>query len=170
MRIYLEINAMPNQATLDEIKQLLDQSASAATPFFVELTKAEKEGIRTVAEGREGYVRIVTDLSETYSNELPKVFDETVLRQKLNLREIIGLLLLKSQKITTMLDNTYVGLGADIMQRVDETVSHLNASRTRNGELDKAMNAVDEYNKRFGKKKDTPTPTTTTDNDTPTEN
>ena len=170
MRIYLEIDAMPSQATLDEIKQLLDQSASAATPFFVELTKAEKEGIRTVAEGREGYVRIVTDLSETYSNELPKVFDETVLRQKLNLREIIGLLLLKSQKITTMLDNTYVGLGADIMQRVDETVSHLNASRTRNGELDKAMNAVDEYNKRFGKKKDTPPPLTTTDNDTPTEN
>ncbi len=168
MRIYLEIDAMPNPATLDEIKQLLDQSTNVATPFFVELTKAEKEGIRTVAEGREGYVRIVTDLSETYSNELPKVFDETVLRQKLNLRERVGLLLLKSQKITTMLDNTYVGLGADIMQRVDETVSHLNASRGRNGELDKAMNAVDEYNKRFGKKKDTSV--ITTDNDTPTEN
>ena len=161
MQVHLELALMPVQSTLSEISSLLKQAIDLSVPFTIELNSDEKEGIRTVAEGREGYVRLVTDLSETYSGELPRTFDETVLRKKLNLRETIGLLLLQTQQINTMLDNTYVGLGTDIMKQADEAVKHLQASRLRNGELDKALKTIDEYNKRFGKKKETDTTTDT---------
>lgn len=163
MQVHLELALIPAQSALNEISSLLKQAIGLSAPFTIELNSDEKEGIRTVAEGREGYVRLVTNLSETYNGELPRTYDETVLRKKLNLREAVGLLLLQTQQINTMLDNTYVGLGADIMKQADETVQHLQASRMRNGELDKALKTIDEYNKRFGKKKETDTTTNAND-------
>lgn len=117
--------------------------------FSVSLTKDERLGARSVAEGREGYVREVYRVANEFQNSLPRSFDVTRFEQKLQLFDQWRNLLIIAEKIAEMADDTAMQLGRELMEDVDICYPILQTMRKSDANLDRAMEALDEYNKRF---------------------
>jgi len=140
---------MPN-ATSDGVKNALLAQVNVLIPFAVNLTEKEKEGKRNMAEGREGYARMVSQIANAHTQSLAREHNPTELNNKLaydaKLEEIRQALLTLMEQIS----ETQYANGTDIMKLVDSYVENLQTSRKNNGALDLAMREVDEWNKRFG--------------------
>lgn len=145
----LIVNPMPT-ATADGIKSALLAQITSAQPFAVNLTEREKEGKRNMAEGREGYARMVSQIANVHINSLARELNANDLTAKLaydaKLEEIRQVLL----KLMEIIEETQYANGIDIMKLVDVFVENLQTSRKNNGALDLALREVDEWNKRFG--------------------
>ena len=131
--------------------------------FTVSLTDTERRSVRSVAEGREGYVREVYRVANEFQNSLPRSFDVARFAQKLELFDQWKSLLVILEKLAEMADDTVLQLGAELMEDVDTSYPILQTMRKIDPNLDRAMQALDDYNKRFGGNSSTPptTPDTT---------
>ena len=134
----------------------LRTAETAIGSFSVSLTDQERLGVRSVAEGREGYVREVYRVSNEFQNSLPRSFDISRFEQKLQLFDQWRTLLIIAEKIAEMADDTALQLGIELMEDVDLCYPILQTVRKTDANLDRAMQALDEYNKRFGSNGNTP--------------
>lgn len=158
---YTSVIAPVDWATM--VSNLRAAETSLAT-FTVSLTESERRSGRSVAEGREGYVREVYRVGNEFPNSLPRSFDITRFEQKLQLFDQWKSLLVTLEKLAEMADDTVLQLGIELMEDVDIVYPVLQTMRKTDPNLDRAMQALDDYNKRFGSNGNTsPTPPVTPD-------
>ena len=125
-------------------------------PFILNLTDEEKLGLRTMAEGREGYARLISRIATQFPNSLSRADDPAELTALLeyNTRlEANKLALLQSLE---SIQEIQLGAAADIMTMVDRYTGNLQISRANEGSLDLAMQDVDNWNQRFVNKNEKP--------------
>lgn len=145
---------VPTQAPvtiIDGIRINVQGLATSMIPYKVNLTEEQKKGNRTMAEGREGYARMVSQIATSNVNNLGRDQDPAVLSSKLaydmKLEEARQALMTLTETIT----ETQLANSIDIMKMVDDFVKVLQVSRGNSGSLDLAMREVDDWNNRFGR-------------------
>lgn len=120
-------------------------------PVQVSLNDTQRIGLRTMAEGREGFAKLVSDIALTNTENLPRNEDAKELQSLLNYYSALSKLRLSAAKLAEMLDDTQTAAGADVMNMVDRYTGYLQTARKSNNALDSSMNEVDAWNSRFGK-------------------
>ena len=144
--------------SVDEVISNLKDQITILKPFKINLTDEAKTGSRTMAEGREGYARLVSSIASANIDSLAREQDPKELEDRLAYdaqMEKIRQLTLTLMEVVT---ENQLANGIDIMKLVDAFVDNLQTSRSRNGSLDSVMGEVDEWNKRFAKRKEEPKP------------
>ena len=129
---------------------------SALTPFStykISLTNDEKIATRSMAEGREGYARLVSRIATQSPNSLSRVDVPADLSNLLDYYQNLEAVRLAYVQGIETIEETQLGAATDIMTLVDRFAQNLQISRANEGALDGAMKEVDEWNKRFGANK-----------------
>lgn len=143
------------QTVLDSIKTQVNTASTTFKPFAVNLTDEEKEGGRSMAEGREGYVRLVSAIANQNPNSLSRSDNPAELVSLLNYYSSLAADIQAAYSFLELVEETQLGTACDIMQLTDRYVDNLQIDRKNNAALDIAMREVDEWNKRFGKRNTT---------------
>lgn len=154
------VTSLAPNTVIDAILEGIKTQIEAFKPFFVNFS-SEDSGARTMAEGREGYARLINRIANQHVDSLSRSDDPTLLDQRLGYDDSLEKLRQGLMQIAEMVSNTQTCNGVDIMQFVDRYNAVLQANRTSNAALDEAMKEVDEWNKRFANKKDDGTNATT---------
>lgn len=155
------ILTIPAKTLTDTYTTTITTALNPLNTFKLNLTDDEKPGMRTMAEGREGYARLISRIA----NQFP-----TALSRSDNPIELSGLLdyynnleggrMAILQNLETI-EEIQLGASADIMTLADRYKSNLQISRENDAALDFAMREVDSWNSRFGSNKNkTETPPT----------
>ena len=142
--------------TAGEVVSNLDEQIKMLTAFKVNLTEAAKNGSRNMAEGREGYARLVSKIASANIDSLARDQDPKELEDKLAYDDQLENIRQRSLSLMEVIGETQHANGIDIMKLVDGYVENLQTSRSRNGSLDISMREVDEWNQRFANRKDEP--------------
>src|SRR5882724_7202774 len=127
----------------------LTSLSNVVNPYFINLANDERSGIRTMAEGREGLVRLVNQIALANPDELRRKDDPALLNSKLKYDELLESI---SQPLMAMLEKveqTQLANSKDIMLTADAFTQALQISRGRNSALDQAMMEVDAFNKKY---------------------
>ncbi|MGG9971050.1 hypothetical protein ACQ33O_04570 [Ferruginibacter sp. SUN002] len=147
-------------AVSTNIATATNNSIQQLTPFHVPLTDEQRKGSRTMAEGREGMVRLISKIATQHINSLPRNEDPQEMATLLKAYEDGGQALQAIKQLMEMMEDTQTAVGIDLMALYDRYNGYLQTSRSGNTALDAAMGEIDSYNARFGKSAtDTPTPT-----------
>jgi hypothetical protein len=137
------------KATTDALVTQVNASITTFTPFSLNLTEKEKDGGRSMAQGREGYVRLVARIATQNPNSISRTDNPAELNALLdyytNLEGARQAILSLFEKV----EETQLGAATDCMTLVDRYVDVLQVERRNNASLDYAMREVDEWNKRF---------------------
>jgi hypothetical protein len=137
-------------ADADNMLKQLDLLHKLMADYNVSLNSDQRTGLRTMAEGREGFAKLVCDIGITHIESLARNENPEELKQSLNYYSLLSGLRLSAAKLLEMLDDTQTATGVDVMAMVDRYSGQLQASRKGNTALDSAMNEVDSWNSRFG--------------------
>ena len=125
----------------------------ALTPSFntfkINLNDDEKRGLRTFAEGREGYVRNVSRVATQFPNALSRSDVPTDLSNLLDYYGNLESVRLALRQALEIIEETSLGVTADGMTFADRYVQSLQIARQNDAALDAAMKEIDDYNKRF---------------------
>ncbi|MBK6275200.1 MAG: hypothetical protein IPF58_11115 [Saprospirales bacterium] len=143
------ILSQATKAILDAMVVQINNSAATFKPFAVNLTEKEKEGGRSMAEGREGYVRLVSAIANQNPNSLSRADNPADLVSLLNYYSNLAADIQATYSLLEILEETQLGAACDIMKLTDRYVNNLQIDRGNNAALDIAMREVDEWNKRF---------------------
>jgi len=148
------INEMASGETLDKIRRTLRDGIELLEPYKVLLSDHEKKGRRSISTGREGYVRLISQIALANVNSLPREHDPAVLEQRLlydvQLEETRQLLMILSEVVA----ETQLANSIDAMRMVDTFAASLQISRGNSAALDMAMREVDNYNHRYNRRPD----------------
>jgi hypothetical protein len=155
---YLVINQMP-AAGVDGIKTNLAAQSTAFRPFAVMLNENEKNGARIMAAGREGLVRLVSNIATVHINSLAREQNPAELSNKLQYDAKLEEARQELMKLYEMITETQLANSIDIMKLTDAFVANLQNSRRGNGALDLAMREVDDWNSRFANRQNDTPPT-----------
>lgn len=136
---------------LNECRDILQPTTSG-------FSDVNKSGVRTMAEGREGLARMVSQIASAHINSLARENDPVVLEQRLGYDADLERIRQGSMALLEMVTETQLANGIDIMQMVDTFTENLQTSRKRSEALDLAMREVDNYNKRFASQPEDKTP------------
>ena len=150
------IKTIASPAVLTAFTTAVNTALTPLNSFKINLTDEEKIGTRSMAEGREGYARLISRIANQFPNSLSRADVPTELATLLdyyNNLEANRMALL--QAMETIEEIQLVG-AADIMTLVDRYASNLQVSRGNEGSLDLAMGEVDLWNKRYANKKEEP--------------
>jgi len=151
----LIITKLPT-ATADAIKTAMQTQITTMQPFKINLNDGEKIGGRTMAEGREGLARLVSKIASANIESLAREHNPQDLEDRLAYDAKMEELRILAMKFLENVAETQLANSVDIMTYVDAYSENLQTSRKNNGSLDLAMREVDEWNKRFAHKNDTP--------------
>lgn len=136
--------------TLDAAKTAIAAQIAALNPFKVGLNDDEKSGARTMSTGREGYVRMISQIATANINSLAREHNPADLATKLVYDGSLEGLRQLAMTYLEMVTETQLANSVDTMKLADAYNNNLQASRLNNSTLDAAMAEVDEWNKRFG--------------------
>lgn len=156
MKNYIK-EKMPPAAMEDTLK-LLSDSRAKLNGYTVGLSDKEKTGIRSMAQGREGYARLISQISITHVNSLAREHDPGMLDDALQYDAQLEKLRQMVMAVEEMITETQLANSIDIMRMVDSFAESLQISRRGNEGLDNALREVDDWNKRFGARNTVPTP------------
>lgn len=170
MKKHLELSSALTEAQMTMLLDHLYQSETLIANFAVSLSDEERRGVRTVAEGREGYVAEALRIANEFNSELPRSFDVAEFETVLALFNQWRRLLVLAEKIAEQVDDTSLALGIDLMTKADRVNTMLQAGRRDNANLDRALTRLDDYNKRFGTRPSNPADNSTNAPITPPEN
>ncbi len=151
----LIITKLPT-TTADAIKTAMQAQIVSMTPFKINLSDGEKIGGRTMAEGREGLARLVSKIASANIESLAREHNPQDLEDRLAYDAKMEELRQLGNKFLELVTETQLANSIDCMTYVDAYSDNLQTSRRNNGTLDLAMREVDEWNKRFAHKTDTP--------------
>ena len=144
---------MPQMSRLSDgeaqaIRAALLESKKTFKPYFIDLTELEKQG-RTMAEGREGLVRLVAKIALAHEESLARNDSAGELAQRLDYDSNLEELRQELLTLLEMVSETQMANGILAMRMNDRFIKNLQAGRDNNAGLDLAMREVDEWNKRF---------------------
>jgi hypothetical protein len=143
------IDNIPDPAVLTAFTAAVNTALTPLNPFKIHFTNDEKRGARSMSEGREGYVRLISRVANQFPDSLSRSDVSTDLSNLLDYYDgleanRIALL----QAIETINDIQLAG-ATDIMVLVDRYAASLQLSRGHEGTLNLAMKDVDDWNKRY---------------------
>lgn len=155
------ILTIPAKSVTDTYTTTITTALNPLNSFKVNLTDEEKPGMRTMAEGREGYARLISRIANQFPNALSRSDNPTELSGLLDYyNNLEGGRLAILQNLETV-EEIQLGASSDIMTLTDRYKSNLQISRENDSALDLAMREVDNWNSRFvGNKNKTETPPT----------
>ncbi|HXL55324.1 MAG TPA: hypothetical protein VN958_03640 [Chitinophagaceae bacterium] len=136
--------------TLGDILATVNGQITAFDPFKVNISNGQASGLRTMSEGREGIVRQLHVIAVQNINDLSRSDDPEEMGGKLDYFAFLESSKQAIIKLEEMIVNTQTAVGADLMDLFDRYCQQLQVRRNSNSTLDNAMQAVDDYNKRFG--------------------
>jgi hypothetical protein len=140
----------------------INNAVAAYSPFKINLTNQEKLGLRTMAEGREGYARLISRIATQFPNSLSRADQPAELNTLLNYYSDLEANRIALSQAQETIEEIQQGVAADIMTLVDRYKQSLEISRNNEGSLDLAMKEVDEFNSRFNGLNNAPNPNPTT--------
>lgn len=147
------ISSIPASSVLTSFTTAITTAIGTFLPFKINLTNEEKTGTRSMAEGREGYARLLSRIANQFPNSLSRVDEPKELSNLLAYYDELEANRLAVLQALETVDEIQLGAATDIMTLVDRYNSNLQISRANEGSLDMAMKEVDEYNSRFANKK-----------------
>jgi hypothetical protein len=152
------ITAIPAKTVLDAFTAAINSALTPLATFRINLTDAEKIGTRSMAEGREGYARLVSRIATQFPNSLSRADTPTDLANLLDYyQNLEGNRLALVQALETI-QEMQLGAATDIMTLVDRYVANLQISRSNEASLDMAMADVDDWNSRYARRGNDQTP------------
>lgn len=155
------ISAIAPVAVLTAFTTAVNTALTPLNPFKINLTDEQKVGTRSMAEGREGYARLISRIANQFPNSLSRADVPSELSNVLdyyNNLEANRMALLQAMET---IEEIQLAAATDVMTLVDRYAANLQVSRGNEGNLDLAMSEVDQWNKRYANKKEEPvTPTT----------
>lgn len=144
------------KAVTDTLIATLNNALTSFNAFKISLTNDEKQATRSMAEGREGYARLVSRIATQFPNSLSRADVPADLTNLLDYYQNLEATRLAYIQGIETIEETQLGAATDIMLLVDRYVQNLQISRGNEGALDNAMKEVDDWNKRFANKAATP--------------
>lgn len=155
------IQTIAGKPVTDALITALNNALTPFNAFKINLTNEEKSA-RSMAEGREGYARLISRIANQFPNSLSRVDVPTELANILTYYDNLEAVRLAYLQGLETIQETQLGAAIDAMTLVDRYASNLQISRANEGALDLAMREVDEYNQRFANKpkENTDSPTT----------
>ena len=143
------ITAIAPAAVLTAFTTAVTSALTPLNPFKINLTDAQKTGSRSMAEGREGYARLISRIANQFPNSLSRVDVPSELANTLdyyNSLEANRMALLQAMET---IEEIQLAAASDVMTLVDRYSTSLQVSRGNEGSLDLAMREVDQWNKRY---------------------
>jgi hypothetical protein len=147
------IATMPSKTVTDALVTAVNNALTPFATFKINLTNEEKLGTRSMAEGREGYARLVSRIATQFPNSLSRADVPTDLSNLLDYYQNLEAVRLAYVQGIETITETQLGAATDIMTLVDRYAQSLQISRANEGALDGAMQEVDDWNKRFASNK-----------------
>lgn len=138
-----------DEPAFEEAHKELDNRIGLVKKFSTSLSDTERHGLRTMGEGREGFVRTVSRIALTHVDCMPRNENPEEMEQALAYYDKLASLLQKVAFYHELVDDTLVALSNDIMGMADRYTGYLQTARAGNNSLDMALDQVDAYNKRF---------------------
>lgn len=114
------------------------------------IKKKDKSGKRSMAEGREGYARLISKIALQHDEKLNKQDDASELEARLKYDSSLEGVRQAAIAFLERVSDTQYCNSVDCMTLTDRFAESLHSARNRNSDLDEAMKEVDEYNARFG--------------------
>lgn len=152
------IISIPANTITDAYTTATNAALAPLDPYKLNLTDEEKIGMRTMAEGREGYARLISRIATQFPDALSRADVPTDLSELLEYyQNLEGNRLATLQSLETI-QEIQLGAAADIMTLVDRYAQNLQISRNNEASLDLAMQEVDGWNSRFANNKTPETP------------
>lgn len=145
------ITSIPAATVLSAFTTAINNAVAPFNPFRLNLSPEERKNSRSMAEGREGYVRLVSRVATQYPNSLSRVDVPTDLSNLLAYYDQLESNRLAVLQALEVIEDIQLGASADIMTLVDRYVKSLQVSRANEGALDLAMKEVDDWNSRYGR-------------------
>jgi hypothetical protein len=153
------ISSIPAKTVTDAIVTAVNGALTPSfTAFKINLADDEKTGLRTFAEGREGYVRNVLRVATQFPNALSRSDVPIDLANMLDYYGNLEGVRLALTQALEVIQETSLGVAADGMAFADRYVQSLQISRKNDSALDEAMREIDDFNSRFGRNTTPPTP------------
>ena len=152
MRTFFKYAQHLSDAQISEVIDLMTKVRNILVDSASPLSPDEKKN-RSMAEKREGYVRLVLRVAENFVDELPRSFDLEEYKNLLKARDEWKIMLLKAEEVAELIEDTEYAIGVELMKQVDRAAAALNSGRKNNPALDRAMREIDDYNQQFGTKK-----------------
>jgi hypothetical protein len=152
------ITVIPDSAVTTAFMKAVNDATATFEDFKVNISADEKVGKRSMAEGREGYVRMVSKIANQHPDGLSRADNPTDMVAILDYYDSVSAVRMALLKSLETIDDTVFAAALDIMNMADRYVQNLQISRKTDGTLDYAMREVDDFNKRFGPDKTKPTP------------
>lgn len=152
------ITTIATPAILTAFTSAVNTALNPLNPFKINLTDEQKRGTRSMAEGREGYARLISKIANQYPNSLSRADVPTELSSLLDYYGNLETNRMALLQAMETIEEIQLGAATDIMALVDRYTANLQISRSNEGSLDLAMGEVDQWNKRFAHKTDTTTP------------
>lgn len=148
------VQTMIPESLLASLTSTIEGLNTQLAPYYSALSNEEKRGLRTMSTNREGYVRTIERIAVRNLDALPRNIDPGQLTVKLAYYSSLAPLKQELMKLTEMVEEIELANGADIMKLSDTLTSALQAARNHNSALDGALQDVDDWNKRFGKREE----------------
>jgi len=145
------INSQLPDADAASMIEQLKAMTTLFEPHYHNLSNDERTGIRTMAEGREGIVRTISQIAIANPDDLSKKDDPAHLTKKLDYDVQLESIRQLTVKFLEYVEETQLANSQDIMGVADAFAASLQIARTRNSALDEALKPVDEHNKKFGR-------------------
>lgn len=146
------ILTIPAKTVNDAFTNAINASLVPFAPFKLNLTDAEKIGTRSMAEGREGYARLVSRIATQFPNSLSRADTPIELANLLDYYQNLEANKMALLQAIETINEIQLGAATDTMTLVDRYVANLQISRSNEGSLDLAMQEVDTWNSRFANK------------------
>lgn len=137
-------------ADADNMLKQLDLLHQVMQDYHAGLSTDQRKGVRTMAEGREGFAKLVSDIAIVHQESLPRNEYPGDLKEALAYYSLLSGVRLAAAKLYEMVDDTQTTIGIDIMAMTDRFSGYLQTARKANNALDMALNEVDNWNSRFG--------------------
>ena len=152
------IISIPANTITDAYTTAPNAALAPLDPYKLNLTDEEKIGMRTMAEGREGYARLISRIATQFPDALSRADVPTDLSELLEYYQNLEGNRLATLKSLETIQEIQLGAAADIMTLVDRYAQNLQISRNNEASLDLAMQEVDGWNSRFANNKTPETP------------
>lgn len=163
------LDTLNSQELLNALTHL-QEFGKSIKKFTVSLSAEERIGIRTIAEGREGYAREMLRVARIYINSLPREYNIEEFDELFRLYDEWKPILTEIEMYSEQIDDTLTSIGIEIMKNTDSINNYLQIARKGNANLDRALAGIDKFNTRYGSRNDssstTSTPTVTETDET----
>lgn len=153
------ITSIPAAGISADFTTKINSALVPLSPFAISLTDEEKIGTRSMAEGREGYARLISRIAVQFPNALSRADEPQELTGLIDYYDRLEANRLSILQALETVEEIQLGAATDIMTLVDRYSANLKISRGNESALDLSMREVDSYNTRFANR--------TSDTDTP---